>query len=64
MSIAPRRAELFRMHNPNRACPIGRGILMRWASSSPSGTGVRAQPGSATVEDVAKKVWPGFFAEK
>jgi Rrf2 family protein len=59
------RAELFRMHNPNRACPIGRGIPDALGEFLPKAEqAFERSLASATVEDVAKKVWPGFFAEK
>lgn len=59
------RAELFRMHNPNRACPIGRGIPDALGAFLPKAEqAFERSLAEVTVEDVAKKVWPGFFAEK
>jgi Rrf2 family protein len=59
------RGELFRMHNPNRTCPIGKRIPAALAEYLPRAEAAfeRSLAG-ATVEDVARKVWPGFFAAK
>ena len=58
-------AELFRMHNPNRACPIGKRIPDALGEFLPKAEqAFERSLGSATVEDVARLVWPGFFAAK
>jgi DNA-binding IscR family transcriptional regulator len=59
------RAELFRMHNPNRACPIGRGIPAALAEFLPRAEQALEQSlAGVSVEDVARKTWPAFFAAK
>ena len=57
--------ELFRMHKPNRACPIGKRIPDALGAFLPNAQRAweRSLAG-VTVEDVAMKVWPGFFAPK
>lgn len=58
------RAELFRMHNPNRNCPIGRGIPDALGEFLPKAErAFERSLAGVTVEDVARKVWPGFFAD-
>lgn len=57
------KVELFRMHNPNRACPIGRGIPDALAAFLPNAErAFEHSLAGVTIEDVAKKIWPGFFA--
>ena len=57
--------ELFRMHNPNRACPIGNRIPAALGEFLPKAEKAFEQSlAGVTVEDVAKKVWPGFFSAK
>jgi len=57
--------ELFRMHNPNRACPIGKRIPDALAEFLPKAEKAFAQSlAGVTVEDVARKVWPAFFSPK
>jgi Rrf2 family protein len=59
------RAELFRMHNPNPACPIGRGIPDALGEFLPRAEqAFERSLSGVTIEEVAKKVWPGFFAAK
>jgi Rrf2 family protein len=59
------RAELFRMHNPNRACPIGRGIPAALGEFLPRAEqAFEHSLAEVTVEDVARKTWPSFFAAK
>jgi Rrf2 family protein len=59
------RGELFRMHNPNRTCPIGKRIPAALAEYLPRAEAAFERSlADATVEDVARKVWPGFFAAK
>jgi hypothetical protein len=59
------RAELFRMHNPNRACPIGKGIPAALAEFLPKAEQAFEQSlAGATIEDVARKTWPAFYAPK
>lgn len=59
------RAELFRMHNPNRACPIGRGIPGALGEFLPRAERAFEQSlAEVSVEDVARKTWPAFFAAK
>lgn len=59
------RTELFRMHNPNRACPIGRGIPAALGEFLPKAEQAFEQSlADVTVEDVARKTWPAFFAAK
>ncbi len=59
------RGELFRMHNPNRACPIGKRIPAALGEFLPKAEqAFERSLASATVEDVAKKVWPAFFSRK
>lgn len=57
--------ELFRMHNPNRACPIGKRIPDALGDFLPKAErAFERSLAEASVEDVARKVWPGFFAAK
>jgi DNA-binding IscR family transcriptional regulator len=57
--------DLFRMHNPNPACPIGKRIPGALAEVLPKATqAFERSLAEVTVEDVARKVWPGFFAAK
>jgi len=57
--------ELFRMHNPNPGCPIGKRIPGALAEVLPKATQAFEQSlADVSVEDVARKVWPGFFAPK
>jgi Rrf2 family protein len=59
------RGELFRMHNPNRACPIGKRIPGALAEFLPRAEqAFERSLADASVEDVARIVWPGFFAAK
>lgn len=59
------RGELFRMHNPNRACPIGRGIPAALGEFLPQAEKAFEQSlAGVTVDDVARKTWPAFFAAK
>lgn len=59
------QGELFRMHNPNRACPIGKRIPGALAEFLPKAEqAFNRSLAGATVEDVARIVWPGFFAAK
>ena len=59
------RAELFRMHNPNRGCPIGKRIPDALGAFLPKAEqAFERSLADATVEDVARLVWPGFFAAK
>jgi DNA-binding IscR family transcriptional regulator len=59
------RGELFQMHNPNRGCPIGKRIPDALGEFLPKAERAFEQSlAGATVEDVAKKVWPAFFAAK
>ena len=59
------QGELFRMHNPNRACPIGKRIPEALGEFLPRAEqAFERSLSDATVEDVARKVWPGFFAAK
>ncbi len=59
------RVELFRMHNPNRACPIGKRIPSALAEFLPKAEqAFERSLADVTVEDVARRVWPGFFAAK
>lgn len=59
------RGELFRMHNPNRACPIGKRIPDALGEFLPKAEqAFERSLSEATVEDVARKVWPGYFAAK
>jgi Rrf2 family protein len=59
------RGELFRMHNPNRACPIGKRIPDALAEFLPKAEkAFERSLAGATVEDVARKVWPAFFSAK
>jgi Rrf2 family protein len=59
------QAELFRMHQPNRACPIGKQIPAALGEFLPRAEKAFEQSlASATVEDVARKVWPAFFSAK
>ena len=59
------KVELFRMHNPNRACPIGKRIPDALGEFLPKAEKAFEQSlADATVEDVARKVWPAFFATK
>jgi Rrf2 family protein len=56
---------LFRMHKPNPACPIGKRIPGALAEVLPKAEAAFEQSlADVTVEDVARKVWPGFFAAK
>jgi hypothetical protein len=53
------------MHNPNRACPIGKRIPAALAEFLPKAEhAFERSLADATVEDVARLVWPGFFAAK
>ena len=53
------------MHNPNRGCPIGKRIPNALAEFLPKAEHAFQQSlADATVEDVARRVWPGFFAAK
>jgi Rrf2 family protein len=55
--------ELFRMHNPNRACPIGNRIPAALGEFLPQAERAFEQSlAGVSVEDVARKVWPGFFS--
>jgi Rrf2 family protein len=57
--------ELFRMHNPNPGCPIGKRIPGALEEVLPKATrAFERSLAEVTVEDVARKVWPGFFAPK
>ena len=57
--------ELFRMHKPNRSCPIGKRIPDALGEFLPKAERAFEQSlAGASVEDVARKVWPGFFATK
>lgn len=57
--------ELFRMHNPNPSCPIGKRIPAALAEVLPKATrAFERSLADVSVEDVARKVWPGFFATK
>jgi Rrf2 family protein len=59
------QGELFRMHNPNRACPIGKRIPDALGEFLPKAEqAFERSLSEASVEDVARKVWPGFFAAK
>jgi Rrf2 family protein len=59
------RGELFRMHNPNRACPIGKRIPAALAEFLPKAErAFERSLASVAIKDVAKKVWPAFFATK
>jgi Rrf2 family protein len=58
-------ADLFRMHNPNPGCPIGKRIPGALAEVLPKATqAFERSLAEVSVEDVARKVWPGFFAAK
>jgi Rrf2 family protein len=57
--------ELFRMHKPNPACPIGKRIPAALAEVLPKAQrAFEKSLADVTVEDVARRVWPGFFAPK
>jgi len=57
--------ELFRMHNPNRACPIGKRIPAALGEFLPKAEkAFERSLAGVTVEDVARRVWPAFFAAK
>ena len=59
------RAELFRMHSPNRACPIGKRIPAALGEFLPKAEqAFEHSLAGVTVDDVARKVWPAFFAAK
>jgi Rrf2 family protein len=59
------RGELFRMHNPNPGCPIGKRIPGALAEFLPKAEqAFERSLAGASVEDVARKVWPAFFAAK
>jgi Rrf2 family protein len=59
------RTELFRMHTPNRACPIGKQIPSALAEFLPKAEKALEQSlADVSIEDVARKVWPAFFAAK
>ena len=59
------QAELFRMHNPNRGCPIGKRIPDALGEFLPKAEqAFERSLAGATVEDVARRVWPAFFAAK
>jgi len=59
------RGELFRMHNPNRMCPIGKRIPDALAAFLPRAEqAFERSLAEVTVEDVARKVWPEFYAAK
>jgi Rrf2 family protein len=59
------KVELFRMHKPNRACPIGKRIPEALGEFLPKAEKAFEQSlAEVTVEDVARKVWPAFFATK
>jgi Rrf2 family protein len=59
------RGELFRMHNPNPAGPIGRRIPGALAEVLPKATrAFERSLAEVSVEDVARRVWPGFFAAR
>ena len=58
-------AELFRMHNPNLKCPIGKRIPDALGEFLPKAEkAFERSLAEASVEDVARKVWPAFFAAK
>jgi Rrf2 family protein len=57
--------DVFRMHHPNPACPIGRRIPDALAAFLPKAEqALERSLAGATVRDVARKVWPDFFATK
>jgi Rrf2 family protein len=59
------RVELFRMHSPNRACPIGKGIPAALGEFLPKAERAFEQSlAGVSIEDVARKIWPGFFAPR
>jgi Rrf2 family protein len=56
---------LFRMHNPNRSCPIGKRIPDALGEFLPKAEqAFERSLADASVEDVARRVWPAFFAAK
>jgi Rrf2 family protein len=59
------QGEMFRMHNPSRACPIGKRIPDALGAFLPKAEqAFERSLADASVEDVARLVWPGFFAAK
>ncbi len=60
-AVAP--GELFRMHKPNRLCPIGKRIPDALSAFLPRAErAFERSLGEVTIEDVARKVWPEFYA--
>jgi len=58
-------SDLFRMHKPNQNCPIGKRIPDALAEFLPAAEkAFEKSLAQASVEDVARKVWPAFFAKK
>ena len=59
------KGALFRMHNPNRLCPIGKRIPEALSAFLPRAEqAFERSLGAVTIEDVARKVWPEFYAAK
>ena len=55
--------DVFRMHHPNPACPIGKRIPDALAAFLPKAEqALERSLAGVTVRDVAKRVWPAFFA--